>query len=104
MKVRRCCFCISVETGVLILGTLVCFSLLGEMDHFNPIRLIITLACMAYFFIMVFKDSVMNREFFFYCYVVHLISQLVFGVWQAYEIVEEKDFVEKTCKDIQKKD
>ena len=102
-ELRNCCFCISIEIGVMILGCFVWFSLLGEFDYFNPVRACITVATGSLFLNMVFKDSKQNREYFLYAFIVHLISELIFGVNQAYAKIEEKNMIELQCEDMQKK-
>ena len=68
MKVSRCCCCISIEMGVMLLGCNVWFALIDEMDWFNPIRAVITVGTGALFLLMVFKDSARHREYFFYAH------------------------------------
>ena len=104
MKVQRCCCCISIDMGVMLLGTLVCFSLLNELTYFNPIRMVFTVACMCLFFNMVFRDTAKHREYFFYSYIAYQISSILFAYYQFYEVLEDKDVVAKMCEDMQKKD
>lgn len=70
MKVQNCCCFITIELGVMILGCLVWFSLLGEFDWFNPIRAAITIATGIFFLNMVLRDNEKHREYFFYLYIV----------------------------------
>ena len=65
--------------GVMILGSLMCFGILNEFKYFNPIRMMVTLMCMALFFNMVYRDSATHRELFFYSYIVFQISSIFFG-------------------------
>ena len=90
--------------GVMILGSLMCFGILNEFKYFNPIRMMVTLMCMALFFNMVFRDSAKHREYFFYSYIAFQISSIFFAYWQFYQVMEEQDMVAKTCEDMQKKD
>ena len=90
--------------GVMVLGTLVWFSLLNELSHFNPIRTVVTVTTGIIFFFMVFRDSAKHREYFFYSYIAFQISSIFFAYWQFYQVIEEKDIVAKTCADMQKKD
>ena len=87
----------------MLLGFLLWFGLLGELDHFNPIRAAITVVAGSAFLLMVLKDSQKHRMWFFYAFMAAQISNLVFGVMQAYEIIEDKNVVEMECTDMEKK-
>ena len=87
--------------GTMILGMLVWFGLLKEIDHFNPVRAVITVATGTLFLIMVFHDKKETRLRFAIAYVVFMASSIVFDFMQAYADVEEKHFVENTCKDME---
>ena len=100
MKVQKCCCCVNLEIGVFILGCLVWFSLLGEITWFNPIRATITLCTGILFCLVVFDDSEKHRKYFFYSYIVHTISDVVFGIHQIYAQLEETHFVENKCLDM----
>ena len=90
--------------GVMLLGSLVCFSIMNEMTYFNPVRTTVTLTCMALFFLMVFRDSEKHREYFLYSYIAFQVSSIVFAYWQFYQVMEERDTVARACADMQKKD
>ena len=68
MKVKKCCCCVAVDMGVMILGTLMCFGIMAEFKEFNPVRAAITVVAGSLFFLMVFRDSAKHREWFFYAY------------------------------------
>ena len=78
MKLKTCCCCITIDMGVMILGTIVCIGITAEIKEFNPIRAAVTIGAGSAFLLMVFKDSAKHREWFFYAYVVNCISQLTF--------------------------
>ena len=90
MKVKKCCCCVPIDIGVMILGALLWFSLLGELDYFNPIRMGITVTVGCIFLFMVFQDSDDARKLFFLGYLVYQISSIVFAIQQTYAILEEK--------------
>lgn len=94
MKVKSCCFCLSVEMGVMVIGCLCWASLLNEFNFFNPIRACITVATGIQFFLMVFQDSQENRKRFFFAYAIFCLSSLIFGVHQAYTQLEDHQAVE----------
>ena len=56
MKVKKCCCCVAVDMGVMILGTLMCFGIMAEFKEFNPVRAAITVVAGSLFFLMVFRD------------------------------------------------
>ena len=87
----------------MIMGVWLWFGLLGELDHFNPIRAAITVLAGSVFLLMVFRDSQKHRMWFFYAFMAAQISNLVFGVYQAYEMIQDRNIVEMECTDMEKK-
>ena len=103
LKVKTCCCCLEVDTGVMILGILVWTALLSEVKDFNPVRAVITLATGSLFLLMVFRDSAKHREWFYYSYIVNSICSVLFAYQSFKKKLEESQAVDKTCQEMQKK-
>jgi len=102
MKVKKCCCCIPVDMGVMILGSLMCFGIMAEFKEFNPIRAAITVGASFFFFLMVFRDSAKHREIFFYAYIVSCISELFFSSIIILEKMNSSKLVEEKCQEMEK--
>jgi len=102
MKVKKCCCCVAVDMGVMILGTLMCFGIMAEFKEFNPVRAAITVVAGSLFFLMVFRDSAKHREWFFYAYIVSCISELFFASIIILEKMNSNKLVEEKCTEMEK--
>ena len=60
-KLQSCCCCIGVKRGTYAMGALVVLSLLEELDYLNPMRLMITVTTISFFWMMVNYDCERNR-------------------------------------------
>ena len=65
---NSCCCCISVRTGVMLLGALAWVNMLQEIEEFYPIRLAANAAAAIAFLIMVMDDSESKRKLFFWAF------------------------------------
>ena len=79
MKVKTCCCCLQVDTGVMLLGILVWFGLMSEVKYFNPVRATFTIATGIMFLVMVYRDSAKHREWFYMTYIVYSITAVLFA-------------------------
>ena len=98
-----CCCCISVRTGVMILGGLTWLNLLGEIDEFYPIRLAATAVAAIAFLIMIMDDSESKRKLFFWAFIVATSVTYVFTIFLAFEKLEEVKPWNQACDDINKR-
>ena len=82
-ELSRCCCCISVATGVKILGVLTILSLLLELQEFHPLRMAANGVAAVAFVLMVLDQSEFKRRLFYYGYAVSEIVVYIYTVARA---------------------
>ena len=103
LRLSKCCCLIDIDIGVMILGSLVWFGLVKEMDNLSIMRAAATLCAGTIFLFMVFDDKPVRRWQFLVAYLIWMVVAIVFDVLQAYEKIEDQHYVELTCKDMDTK-
>ena len=81
--VDNCCFCIDIETGVMVLGTLACFGIINDIFHFQELRMILEVLLFISFLVMLANNKSCTRLLFLFAYVLHYIGQLVIVLFIA---------------------
>ena len=101
VKVKKCCCCVPVKTGVLIFGALDFLMLLASMFKVDMISFAIQLYPSISFIAMLIKDNRQNRKFYFVSFLLYRIIIIVlyaFKVWK--DIFEEPTLDEQNAIDI----
>ena len=84
MKINNCCICFSVQTGAHIIGVLMVLGVLGELNHeFNPLRWLVKLAAAATYIFMVYKDSALSRQIFFFGWLGSIVGMILANIITA---------------------
>ena len=92
----KCCCCLSIWRGTMIIGCLLLMDLLIELRWPNQIRLCIKIAAIVSFVVMIWNDVEMTRLVFFVMYCINRTIELYIDIWTINEQLEA--LPEMTCK------
>ena len=81
MRTDRCCCCVDVWTGTMIIGCLLLLDLFIELRWPNEIRLVIKLAAITSFVVMVWRDLELTRMVFFFIYCINRVTEIYNDLW-----------------------
>ena len=70
MKVEKCCLCISIDTGVIVLYVLSILGIFEEIKNFNLVRTLTLAILLLSFTVMFFKNETNTRLATFAAYTV----------------------------------
>ena len=85
MRQDRCCCCVDIWRGTMIIGCLLLLDLLIELRWPNQIRLFIKLGAIASFVIMVWRDLEVTRMVFFFAYCINRTVEIYIDIWTINE-------------------
>ena len=83
VKVESCCFCIDIETGVMLLGTTACLAIVRDLLYFHPVRILLEVALISSFAAMLCKNTALTRLIFLAAYVIHYVGQIAITLFFA---------------------
>ena len=103
VKVKKCCCCIPVKTGAMIIGSVHVLGLLIGLYLVAPLQISLEIFCGAAFLLMVYRDSQQKRLFYFSAYVIYAASlgtiRMIFVFWDH----DEKLLVRNYCNAVDEK-
>ena len=80
---KTCCFCVSLQNGVYIIGVLNLLSLVPEYYYFEMTRTILTLVGVVAFFIMLANDNSFTRGLNFFAWTISMFSYYIISIFIA---------------------
>ena len=103
VKVGKCCCCIPVATGILILGALDVLAWLTAVYRIDMFSFFVLLLPTLTFIMMIVNDCRQNRKYYFAAFLTYRIiflCLLAFKVWKDVfdePILDEQNAVANVC-------
>ena len=98
-EVDKCCCCISIKTGVYIIGAWHILILLGGLFEAQYLRVTIELFTALSFMVMIFRDSIMTRMYFFATYCIFCVIWNIIMIGGSYNVLRKKTLMVEKCKE-----
>ena len=99
MRVNKCCCCISVKTGVYIIGVWHLIIMIAGLFEAEYVRVSLELFTAISFIILVAKDSANTRQFFFVTYSIFCVLFNIVMLFRSYKFIKHKDVQREKCMD-----
>ena len=96
-EVSKCCCCISIKTGVYIIGIWHMLILTAGLFEAEYVRVTIELFTALSFLFMIFKDSIMTRMYFFATYSVFCVLWNIIMIGGSYQVIKKKSLMVEKC-------
>ena len=84
MKVQKCICCVPIDKAIMAMGFWMCLTLLGELEIFNPFRLVANVLALTAFFLMQNNDTSKNRKNFLFAFMIWIITSLSVAIFQFF--------------------